>query len=115
MTWVEYLDDVGRVLAPLLLLVFVLRWALTTRWWVWWDTRALLVFMSASVLTKTALAVASAITPPRTAGEVPILATGLQIVFWWAWVCVAVFLLSSYELEQLRARVRAREAPADLR
>ena len=102
-----YVDDVGRLLAPVLMLCLLLRWATSTRWWLFWDTRALFVLLTTSVVTKIILATATVITPPRVV-EISVSAQILNIMFWWTWVFVAAFFLIAYEVEERRARRAAR-------
>lgn len=99
-----YVDDVGRVLAPVLLAFFAVHWSFKVKWWLFWTFRALFLFMWTSTVTKILLAIATALAPPR---ELDLPVQLLNIAFWWIWVSVALFLNVSFAFEQRRARVAA--------
>lgn len=95
----QYLDDIGRVLTPVVFTFMVIRWGSTVRWWVYWDTRALfLLFIDIVLISWYSVAVAARWLP-----------TGSQWVGAIVWGVLAVtglFLVVGYEVERHRARHR---------
>lgn len=104
---VEYLDDVGRVIAPFVWLWFALRWGLPGKWKAYRDS----VFMFLTVCSVagylTLLLVVAAVSPPRPE-PLPIGVLWALAVSWWWWVFLGLALSISYEVETHRSRSAAR-------
>jgi hypothetical protein len=95
-------DDVMRVLSAVVFLWVFLRWSTSTRWWHWWDTRALFVLF-ASIAIVTGWSVLAA------AGAIPEWLKPWVAAFTWSLVGGSgVFLAIGYEREQWRARQKRR-------
>lgn len=103
---INYVDDVMRIATAVIFLWVFLRWSTSTRWWEWWDTRALFtVFMSIAVVSGWSVLIAANLIPEW-------LKPWISAVAWSLIGGSGLFLAIGYEREQWRARqVRKRVPP----
>jgi FlaA1/EpsC-like NDP-sugar epimerase len=94
---IDYVDDVGRILAPVAYLYMLVRWGVTVRWWAYWDTRALFsLFLGITLVSWWSLAVAAHWIPSGT--------SAVAAVVWVYLSVVSLFLVFGYEIERAKAR-----------
>lgn len=95
---VEFVDDVARVLAAVFFLWVWIRFGTSTRWWLFWDTRALFILFTVLFLVVF-YSVMIGLWPPGSDQRVIVAA-----VVWVIVAGAAGFLAVGYEVEQRRAR-----------
>lgn len=104
---VQYVDDVGRALTPILFTYMLARYVTSTRFWHYWDTRAIGYLLGAIALVGWSSLIIAVGTnaPPSSWPPAPYVSAVM-----WLLVCSAgVALVGGYEREQYRARHRAKQ------
>lgn len=105
MTVVELIDDVMRIVAALAFLYFAVRWSTSTKWWLWWDTRAMfgLFCVCAALMIWSVL---------QAAGLIPhSWQPWVNAITWTLIGGAGVLLCAAYEREQYRLRRSRRRHP----
>jgi hypothetical protein len=101
---IYFIDDIGRVLTPILFTYMLLRYVTSTRFWTYWDTRAIAYLLgTVAVVGWASLVIAGSTTPVIPPWE---WAPYVNAVMWLLVMSSGVALVGGYEREQYRARHR---------
>jgi hypothetical protein len=99
---IYFVDDFGRVLTPLLFTYMLFRYVTSTRFWSYWDTRAIAYLLGCVAVVGWASLIISGSTAP----VIPPWewAPYVSAAMWLVVASAGVALVGGYEREQYRAR-----------